>query len=59
MMVTFWGTVDLGNLMQFLDLRDSDHAQWEIREYARGIKALIKPLIPNVAAYFAKKGQMW
>ncbi|MEG1979662.1 MAG: FAD-dependent thymidylate synthase [Victivallaceae bacterium] len=59
MMVTFWGTVDLANLLHFLDLRDSEHAQWEIREYAVAIKKLIKPLIPNVAAYFEKKGQVW
>ena len=59
MMVTFWGTVDLANLLHFLDLRDSEHAQWEIREYAIAIKKLIKPLIPNVAAYFEKKGQVW
>ena len=59
MMVTFWGTVDLSNLLHFLELRDSDHAQSEIREYALAIKQLIKPIIPNVAAYFAKKGQEW
>ncbi|AVM45390.1 FAD-dependent thymidylate synthase [Victivallaceae bacterium BBE-744-WT-12] len=59
MMVTFWGTVDLANLLHFLDLRDSDHAQAEIREYAKAIKQLIKPLIPNVAAYFEKQGQEW
>ncbi len=59
MMVTFWGTVDLSNLLHFLELRDSDHAQWEIREYAIAIKKLIKPLIPNVAAYFEKQGQIW
>ena len=59
MMVTFWGTVDLNNLIKFLELRDSDHAQWEIREYAVAIKKLIKPLIPNVAAYFEKQGQAW
>lgn len=59
MMVTFWGTVDLSNLLHFLELRDSEHAQWEIREYAIAIKQLIKPLIPNVAAYFAKQGQSW
>ena len=28
MMVTFWGTVDLSNLLHFLELRDSEHAQW-------------------------------
>ncbi|MBE6375758.1 MAG: FAD-dependent thymidylate synthase [Lentisphaeria bacterium] len=59
MMVTFWGTVDLSNLLHFLELRDSEHAQWEIREYAIAIKKLIKPFIPNVAAYFAKQGQEW
>ncbi len=49
MMVTFWGTVDLSNLIHFLELRDSEHAQWEIREYAIAIKKLVKPIIPNVA----------
>lgn len=49
MMVTFWGTVDLNNLIHFLELRDSEHAQWEIREYAQAIKKLIIPMIPNVA----------
>jgi len=51
MMVTFWGTVNLGNLIHFLDLRDHEHAQWEIREYAIAIKKLISPYIPNVANY--------
>ncbi|MEA4862440.1 MAG: FAD-dependent thymidylate synthase [Victivallaceae bacterium] len=59
MMVTFWGTVDLNNLLHFLELRDSDHAQWEIREYAVAIKKLIRPLVPNVAAYFERQGQVW
>ena len=59
MMVTFWGTVDLNNLLHFLELRDSEHAQWEIRQYAKAIKKLIKPIIPNVAAYFESKGQAW
>ncbi len=59
MMVTFWGTVDLNNLLHFLDLRDSEHAQWEIREYAAAIKKLIKPIIPNVAKYYESKGQIW
>jgi len=59
MMVTFWGTVNLGNLLHFLELRDSEHAQWEIREYAIAIKKLIKPYIPNVAKYFEKQGQAW
>ena len=48
MMVTFWATVDLSNLIHFLELRDSEHAQWEIREYAIAIKKLIQPIVPNV-----------
>ena len=48
MMVTFWATVDLNNLIHFLELRDSEHAQWEIRQYAVAIKELIKPVVPNV-----------
>ena len=59
MMVTFWGTVDLSNLIKFFELRDSDHAQWEIREYAVAMKKLIKPIVPHVAAYFEKQGQKW
>ena len=49
MMTTFWATVDLNNLLKFLELRDSDHAQWEIREYAIAIKKLITPDFPHVA----------
>lgn len=59
MMVTFWGTVDLSNLLHFLELRDSEHAQVEIREYAVAIKQLIKPIVPHVAAYFEELGQKW
>lgn len=59
MMVTFWGTVNLNNLLHFLELRDSEHAQWEIRQYARALKQLIKPIVPHVAAYFAVRGQAW
>lgn len=51
MMVTFWGTVDLNNLIHFLELRDHPHAQWEIREYAMAIKRLVKPHVPHLAAH--------
>ena len=59
MMVTFWGTVDLNNLLKFFELRDSDHAQWEIREYAVAMKKLIRPIVPHVAEYFERQGQIW
>lgn len=49
MMTTFWATVDLSNLLHFLDLRDDAHAQWEIRQYAQAIKQLIKDEFPTIA----------
>ena len=49
LMTTFWATVDLHNLINFLELRDSEHAQWEIRGYAVAIKDLVKPLFPHLA----------
>jgi len=49
LMTTFWATVDLHNLLRFLELRDSEHAQWEIRQYAVAIKELVKPYVPNLA----------
>lgn len=50
LMTTFWATVDLSNLIKFLELRDSPHAQWEIQEYAKAIKTLIRDDFPHVAA---------
>lgn len=49
LMTTFWATVDLSNLLRFIDLRASEHAQWEIRVYAEAIKRLIRPSIPHIA----------
>ncbi|HOG49780.1 MAG TPA: FAD-dependent thymidylate synthase [Lentisphaeria bacterium] len=49
MMTTFWATVDLNNLIKFIELRDSPHAQSEIREYGQAIKKLITPIVPHVA----------
>ena len=49
LMTTFWATVDLSNLLKFIELRASEHAQWEIREYAEAIKKLVRPSIPNIA----------
>lgn len=50
LMTTFWATVDLSNLLRFIELRASEHAQWEIREYAEAIKKLVQPSIPNIAS---------
>ena len=52
LMTTFWATVDLRNLLHFLKLRDDNHAQLEIREYAAAIKKLIAPFFPTVAKIY-------
>jgi thymidylate synthase (FAD) len=49
---TFVFTVDLSNLLNFLQLRVDPHAQYEIRQYALAIYDLIKPLVPlTIAAW--------
>lgn len=40
-------SIDLRNLMNFLEQRDSEHAQYEIRVYAVAIKNILKELMPN------------
>ena len=49
-MTQFWAQCDLRNLLHFLELRDDEHAQAEIREYAQAIKALLKDRLPTVAS---------
>ncbi len=46
MYTTFYGTVDLHNLMHFIDLRADSHAQWEIQQYALAMKEMIQPIVP-------------
>lgn len=42
----FYATVDLHNLFHFLELRNTEHAQEEIRVYAQAIEELIEPIVP-------------
>lgn len=37
---------DLKNLLHFVKLRDDSHAQYEIQEYGRAIKTILKELFP-------------
>ncbi len=37
---------DLHNILRFLSLRMDEHAQMEIREYARAMCALLEPIVP-------------
>lgn len=47
----YW-CMDLHNLLHFLDLRKSPHAQYEIREYANALEILVGSVCPiTVAAY--------
>lgn len=47
-----FATVDLHNLFGFLRLRLHPHAQWEIRQYAEALLALVQPVVPvSVAAF--------
>jgi thymidylate synthase (FAD) len=42
----FYATVDLHNLLHFIELREHPHSQIEIQEYARAMRELITPLVP-------------
>ena len=41
----YW-KIDLHNLFHFLGLRLDEHAQWEIRQYAKAVLELIEPHVP-------------
>jgi len=41
----YW-KVDLHNLLHFLRLRMDEHAQLEIRTFAKAMADLIKPIVP-------------
>ena len=52
LLTEFYWTIDLHNLLGFIKLRDSEHAQHEIREYASNIKELITDICPiTIKAY--------
>lgn len=46
MYTTFYGTVDLHNLMHFIRLRSDEHSQWEIQQYSNAMKDMIKDVVP-------------
>jgi thymidylate synthase (FAD) len=43
---------DLHNLMHFLALRLDEHAQWEVRQYAKAIYELLKEHLPKSMEWF-------
>ena len=46
MYTTFVWTVSLQALLHFIDLRDHDGSQWEIRQYAKAIPGLVEDIVP-------------
>ena len=45
---------DLNNLMHFFTLRLDEHAQWEIREYAKAMYSIAKEIYPWTIEAFEK-----
>lgn len=56
MYTRFYGTVNLANLFKFLSLRNHDHAQYEIVQYAKAIEVLVETKCP--VAYSAYRGNL-
>lgn len=54
MYVEFFGTVNLHNAMHFLELRLSEHAQWEIRKVAEAMLVHLDDLFPIAMQAFRK-----
>jgi thymidylate synthase (FAD) len=46
--------VNLHNLFHFLSLRLHEHAQWEIRQYAKALLELVRPVCPVSVDEFDK-----
>ena len=57
MYTEFYWTVNARSMMNFLNLRNDDKAQWEIHEYARIIEEIWTDWMPVTAAAFIKNGR--
>ena len=54
----YYGTVNLNNLIKFVDLRADEHAQWEIRKVADACIEIAKHAWPEaINAYYRIKKQ--
>jgi len=53
----YW-TVNARSLMNFLSLRNSEHAMWEIREYAQVVETIFSDLMPVTAEAFIKNDRV-
>lgn len=55
---SFWFTINARSLMNFLNLRNDEHAQWEIRQYAIAIERLFAEAMPETYAAFVTYGRV-
>lgn len=46
--------LDVNNMIKFLTLRDDDHAQWEIREYAKLLSETLSRFFPKTFAAYQR-----
>lgn len=53
----YW-TCNARSLMAFLSLRNSEKAQWEIRQYAIALEQIFCELMPVTAAAFIERGRV-
>jgi len=51
---TYWGTVNLNNLLKFIDLRIHDGAQYEIQKVAGACLEIAEDLFPRAIDYYRK-----
>ena len=49
----YW-TASFQAIVNFIDLRDEDSAQWEIREYAKALKNLLLEIYPKTATIWSE-----
>jgi thymidylate synthase (FAD) len=55
---TYWGTVNLNNLLKFIDLRIHEGAQWEIIQVAKACLEIAEDLWPiTVGSYQEIRGK--
>lgn len=52
MYTTFMWQIDFNNLMHFLDLREDEHAQYEIRVFAHALHDIARCIAPNTIDAF-------
>jgi thymidylate synthase (FAD) len=55
---SFWFTINARSLMNFLNLRNDEHAQWEIRQYAIAIEQIFAERMPETHKAFVEYGRI-